>query len=54
MKLTYYRHSCFEVEIEGSKLLFDPFITPNKLAKDIDIKSINPDYILISHGHEDL
>jgi L-ascorbate metabolism protein UlaG (beta-lactamase superfamily) len=53
MKLTYFGHACFEVEIEGIKLLFDPFISPNELAKDIKIASINPDYILISHGHED-
>lgn len=53
MNLTYYGHACFEVEIEGFKILFDPFISPNELAKNIDIKNINPDYILISHGHED-
>lgn len=53
MKLTYYGHACFEVEIEGYKVLFDPFISPNELAKDIVLETINPDYILISHGHED-
>ena len=41
------------VTINGTKILFDPFISPNPLAKDIDIKSIQPNYILISHGHED-
>lgn len=53
MKLTYYGHSCFQVEVNGKKILFDPFITPNELAKDIDVNSIKPDYILISHGHQD-
>lgn len=53
MKITYYGHSCFLVEVGGKKILFDPFITPNELAKDIDAASISPDYILISHGHED-
>ena len=53
MKVTYYGHACFELEIKGKKLLFDPFITPNELAKHIDISKINPDYILLSHGHED-
>ena len=53
MKITYYGHSCFEIEVKGSKLLFDPFITPNELAKKIDIKKIQPDFILISHGHAD-
>jgi len=53
MKITYFGHSCFGVEINGKHLLFDPFITPNPLAKDIHSDSIKADYILISHGHED-
>lgn len=53
MKLTYYGHSCFQVEIEGKKILFDPFITYNELAKDIDVNSIETDYIFLSHGHAD-
>jgi len=53
MKFTYYGHSCFAVETTGQRLLFDPFITPNELAKDIDISDIKADYILVSHGHED-
>lgn len=54
---TYYGHSCFAVEIAGKKLLFDPFITPNPLVAEagsgIDLESIEADYVLISHGHED-
>ncbi|MFP4093279.1 MAG: metal-dependent hydrolase [Cyclobacteriaceae bacterium] len=53
MKLTYYGHSCFAVEVGGKNLLFDPFITPNELAKDIDVDQITADYILVSHGHQD-
>jgi L-ascorbate metabolism protein UlaG (beta-lactamase superfamily) len=53
MKLTYYGHSCFSVEIGGKTLLFDPFITPNPLASHIKIDTIKADYILISHGHYD-
>ncbi len=53
MEITYYGHSCFGILLEGKHLLFDPFVTPNDLAKDIDIMSIKADYILISHGHED-
>lgn len=53
MKLSYYGHSTFLLEIKGLNLLFDPFITPNELAKDIDVNSIPADYILVSHGHED-
>ena len=53
MKITYYGHSCFGVEVDGKNLLFDPFITPNDLAKNIDSTKVKADYILISHGHED-
>jgi L-ascorbate metabolism protein UlaG (beta-lactamase superfamily) len=53
MKLTYYGHSCFSVDVKGKKLLFDPFITYNELAKDIDVNAIPADYILVSHGHQD-
>lgn len=53
MKITYYGHSCFLMEIKGKNLLFDPFISPNELAAGVDINTIPADYILISHGHED-
>ncbi len=53
MKTTYYGQSALEIVTGGKKLLFDPFISPNPLAKDIDIHSLKPDYILVSHGHGD-
>ena len=53
MKVTYYGHSCFSVEVSGKTLLFDPFMTPNPLASSIDYANLRPDYILISHGHFD-
>src|SRR3990172_3083543 len=53
MRVTYYGHSCFGMEVFGKILLFDPFISPNELAKNIDVTKIIADYIFISHGHED-
>jgi len=53
MLINYYGHACFEISIDGKKLLFDPFISGNPLASDIDIKKIRPDYILVSHAHHD-
>jgi L-ascorbate metabolism protein UlaG (beta-lactamase superfamily) len=53
MKTTFYGQSTFMIETGVKKLLFDPFITPNPMAKDIDIHSLKPDYILVSHGHGD-
>lgn len=53
MRYTNYGHSCFAVEIKGKRILFDPFITYNELAKKIDVQTIQADYIFVSHGHED-
>jgi L-ascorbate metabolism protein UlaG (beta-lactamase superfamily) len=53
MNTTFYGHSCFSVEINGYKVLFDPFISPNPAASYIDVEGIEADYILLSHGHED-
>jgi L-ascorbate metabolism protein UlaG (beta-lactamase superfamily) len=53
MKFTYYGHACFAVELQGYTLLFDPFITPNELAKGVDIEHINCDFIFVSHAHAD-
>ncbi len=53
MKFTYYGHACFSINVAGQRLLFDPFIKPNPLAKEIDIKKIAADFILVSHGHGD-
>lgn len=53
MKFTFYGHACFLVEMNGCKILFDPFITGNELAKHIDVNTIEADYILLSHGHGD-
>ncbi len=53
MKYTYYGHSCFSVQFGEKTLLFDPFISGNDLARDIDINAIKADYILVSHGHSD-
>lgn len=53
MKVKYYGHSCFSVHTSGKTLLFDPFISENPLAKDVDINKIEADYILVTHAHND-
>ncbi|MCH6199292.1 metal-dependent hydrolase [Aquiflexum sp. LQ15W] len=51
--LTYFGHSSYLVKIGGTKILFDPFISPNPKASKVDLGSIEADYVFISHGHED-
>jgi L-ascorbate metabolism protein UlaG (beta-lactamase superfamily) len=53
MNFTYYGHACFAVETATHTLLFDPFISGNPLAKDINPESLKADFILVSHGHQD-
>lgn len=53
MKYTYYGQSCFLLETASKKFLFDPFISQNPLAREIDMTQIRADYILVSHGHGD-
>lgn len=53
MKFTFYGHASFLIETMGKKLLFDPFITPNEAASAIDVSAIQPDFIILSHGHAD-
>ena len=53
MEITYYGHSCFFISTQGKRIIFDPFITPNDLAKEVKLADIKVDYILLSHGHQD-
>ena len=53
MEVTYYGQAGFSIKFGGKNLLFDPFISGNSLAKEIDVNSIEADYILLTHGHQD-
>ncbi len=53
MKITFYGHATIGIQIKDVFILVDPFITPNDKAKHIDVTSLKPDYILITHAHED-
>ncbi len=54
MKITFYGHNCLGIEVRGTHILVDPFITGNDLAKDkIDIETLQADYILLTHAHSD-
>ena len=53
MKITYLGHADLSIEVAGKNLIVDPFISPNPLAKDIDIEVLEADYILITHAHQD-
>jgi len=54
MKITFFGHNCFSLEIADKLVLVDPFISGNPLSKDhINLDSLKPDYILLTHAHQD-
>jgi len=53
MKITFFGHACFGIDIAGVHVLIDPFITGNPHAAHIDIDTIKADYILLTHAHND-
>ena len=54
MKITFLGHATLLVETGGHTILIDPFITGNeKAAGKVDIKDLNPDFILLTHAHQD-
>lgn len=52
MKLTYLSHSCFFLQTSTHRLVIDPFLSGNPLAK-VKPEEVECDFILVSHGHED-
>jgi len=53
MKIRYLGHSGLHIELAGLQLVVDPFISGNEMASDIDISQLKPDYLLLTHGHQD-
>lgn len=51
-QLTFLGHSCFQIETAGKTILVDPFLTENPTAA-VAANEVNPDVIIVSHGHGD-
>jgi len=52
VKVTFIGHSCFLLESGDHKILIDPFITGNPVAKATK-EQRKADFILVTHGHGD-
>ncbi|MCK0156639.1 metal-dependent hydrolase [Cellulophaga sp. F20128] len=54
MKITFLGHASLLLEINDKVILVDPFISGNpKNNGKIDKDTLHPDYILITHAHQD-
>jgi L-ascorbate metabolism protein UlaG (beta-lactamase superfamily) len=51
-KITWLGHGTFLVETAGKRVLIDPFLNDNPAAP-MKADDVNPDAIIISHGHFD-
>ncbi len=52
IKLTWYGHAVFGLNVGGTHILVDPFLTGNEMAP-VSADEVPADYILITHGHGD-
>lgn len=53
MKITFYGHASLGITIADIHIIVDPFISANPKASSIDINSLEADYILLTHAHQD-
>jgi len=52
IQLTWYGHATWEVRINETKILIDPFFSGNPVAPTT-VDKIQADYIIVTHGHSD-
>lgn len=54
MKLTWYGHSAFRIEIKGATILIDPFLSGNPMwGKGWEGPAEGVTHVLLTHGHGD-
>ena len=52
VKFTYVGHATYLLDIDGTKVVIDPFFTSNP-STEVAADSVEADVILVSHGHFD-
>ena len=53
MKITFLGHASLQIIIGEITVLVDPFISGNPRASQINIETLQADYILLTHAHQD-
>jgi L-ascorbate metabolism protein UlaG (beta-lactamase superfamily) len=51
-KLTYFSHSAWKIETNGTTILIDPFLDDNPTSP-VKSKDVKADFIIITHAHGD-
>lgn len=52
VKITWHGHSTFSLDIDGTRLVVDPFLDNNSTAQ-VKAADLTADYVLLTHGHGD-
>lgn len=52
MKVTFFGHACFRIEVAGVRLVLDPFLAENPVLHT-DPATVPCDYVLCTHAHSD-
>jgi L-ascorbate metabolism protein UlaG (beta-lactamase superfamily) len=52
MRLTYYGHACFRLEVEGLRLVLDPYLKDNPHGR-VAPATVPCELVLCTHAHED-
>jgi L-ascorbate metabolism protein UlaG (beta-lactamase superfamily) len=52
MRINYFGHSCFLLEVEGARIVLDPYLSDNPHGRVAPAK-VPCDYVLCTHAHED-
>jgi L-ascorbate metabolism protein UlaG (beta-lactamase superfamily) len=52
VKVTWFGHAAFGLQVGAHKILIDPFLTGNPTAA-VTAEDVEADFILVSHGHGD-
>ncbi len=49
---TWHGHSCYTIDIDGTKIVLDPFFSGSPVAK-VSADDVEADFVLLTHGHGD-
>ena len=53
MKITYLGHNSLFIETAEHRIMVDPFISGNPVNNKVKVNDYYPDYILLTHAHQD-
>jgi L-ascorbate metabolism protein UlaG (beta-lactamase superfamily) len=53
MQINFIGHATFELVEGDTRVLIDPFLSPNNPAATVSADDVEPTHILITHGHQD-